>query len=67
MSPKYHEISAQDDGLLTRDQAAHYVNFSTRKLRYEVKAGRIPFVQLGRNVRFIRGDLDAYIEAHRIG
>lgn len=55
------------EGLLTRDEAAHYLKISTRKLRYEIKAGRVPWIQLGRNVRFLPNDLDAYAQAHRIG
>jgi excisionase family DNA binding protein len=61
-----HDSSAGME-LLDRKQAARRLKFSTRKLYNETKDGRIPHVRLGRLVRFIPGDLDAYIEAHRIG
>lgn len=67
MTQNLQENSAQDEGLLTRHEAARHLKISTRKLRYEVKAGRIPFVQLGRNVRFIPIDLEAYVQSRRIG
>jgi excisionase family DNA binding protein len=53
--------------LLSREQAARRLNFSTRKLHYLVKEGQIPHVRLGRLMRFIPADLEAYIQAHRIG
>jgi len=66
MNRNVQENSGLGESLLTRDEAAHHLKISTRKLRYEVKAKRIPFVQLGRLVRFIRADLDAYVHGHRI-
>jgi len=67
MSQNVQEYNAAGEGLLTREEAAHHLKMSTRKLRYEVKARRIPFVQLGRLVRFFREDLDAYAQGRRIG
>ena len=49
--------------LLTLAQAAEYLNVSERtvlRCRYE---RRLPFVKLGRSLRFKRADLDAFIEA----
>jgi excisionase family DNA binding protein len=67
MTENLQENSVQENGLLTRQEAARHLKISTRKLRYEVKAGRVPFVQLGRNVRFIPIDLEAYVQSRRIG
>jgi excisionase family DNA binding protein len=53
--------------LLNDTQAARRINCSKRKLHYEKGAGRIPFVRIGRLVRFIPADIDAYIQARRIG
>jgi excisionase family DNA binding protein len=64
MSQNVHAIN---EGLMTREEAAHHLKISTRKLRYEVKAKRIPFVQLGRLIRFFREDLEAYAQGRRIG
>jgi len=61
------ENSSNDSNLLKREQAAKRCSFSTRKLAQEVKAGKIPYVRLGRLMRFIPADIDAYIEARRIG
>jgi excisionase family DNA binding protein len=65
-------MAKQDDSsggieLLDRRQAAGRLKFSTRKLYNETKEGRIPHVRLGRLIRFIPADLDAYVESHRIG
>jgi excisionase family DNA binding protein len=53
--------------LLDREQTAKRLKFSTRKLYNETKEGRIPHVRFGRLMFFIPADIDAYVEAHRIG
>ena len=48
-------------GLLTRTQAANYLNTTVRWMHGAPEHG-IPYVKLGRNVFFLASDLDAYIK-----
>ncbi len=59
---------------MTEREAAHYIGMSgswLRKSRMDgYLEGRIeapPHVQIGRSVRYLREDLDAWLEAHREG
>jgi len=52
--------------LLTREQAAQRINCSTRNLHELRIRGELPFVKIGKLIRFIPKDLDAYIQLHRI-
>jgi excisionase family DNA binding protein len=56
-----------DVGLLTREQAWKRINCSQRHLHDLVINGGLPYVKIGKLIRFIPKDLDAYVEAHRIG
>ncbi len=52
--------------LLTIEQAAERLNVTERWLRRAVFEQRIPYVKLGRLVRFAEDDLDAFIaERHQ--
>ena len=53
-------------GLLTRTQAANYLNTTVRWMHRAPEHG-IPYVKLGRNVFFLATDLDAYIKRNRVG
>ena len=53
-------------GLLTRTQAANYLNTTVRWMNRAPEHG-IPYVKLGRNVFFLASDLDAYIKRNRVG
>jgi len=57
----------QTQDLLDKKQAARRLRCCQRTLDYRLRLGEIPFVKLGRHVRFIREDLEKYILAHRIG
>jgi excisionase family DNA binding protein len=59
--------NSEEAVLLSREQAARRLDFSTRKLQREVKAGKIPCVRLGGQLKFIPADIEAYIFSHRIG
>jgi excisionase family DNA binding protein len=62
-----HATNKQDLDLKNIDGAARRLGMSPRHLWDLVKAGKVPYVRLGRLVRFMPADLDAYIKAHRIG
>ena len=55
-----------ESALLTRRQAATYLNKSERWMQ-RAKAHRIPFIKLGKSVYFTIPDLDKYIARNRIG
>lgn len=59
------EISQNTSGLLTRTQAASYLNTTVRWMHRAPEHG-IPYVKLGRNVFFLASDLDAYIKRNRV-
>jgi excisionase family DNA binding protein len=48
--------------LLTRPQAAEYLNVSQRTLDEQLALGNIPAVRIGRSVRFRKTSLDYYID-----
>jgi excisionase family DNA binding protein len=56
-----------DVDLLTREQAWKRINCSQRHLHNLVVKGGLPYVKIGKLIRFIPKDLDAYVEAHRVG
>lgn len=60
--------------LLTELEASHYLSISTHTLRKQRSDGDrehhvpvVPFIKLGRAIRYSVEDLDAYIEKHREG
>lgn len=56
---------AQALRLLTEDEAAQELRVCTRTLRKERQAGRLPYVLIGRCVRYSPQDLETYIEKAR--
>ena len=55
---------AQPSPLLSVKEAACYLKIAVWTLRHWVCQRKIPFVKLGRLVRFRQSDLDAYISKH---
>ena len=53
--------------LLTREQAAKRINCSQRNLHNLRVGGQLPYVKIGKLIRFIPADVDEYVKAHRIG
>lgn len=52
--------------LLTVEQAADWINMSTRYVRRLVDQRRIPFYRVGRCIRLKTTDLDQHVEAGRV-
>lgn len=52
--------------LVAIDEAAQRLGTSTRFLRRLVAERRIPYVKIGRHVRFHVSDLDAFIASGRV-
>jgi predicted DNA-binding transcriptional regulator AlpA len=61
-----HNIN-QGDGLLDKRQAAAKLRVSERALNYRMADGSLPYCKFGKSVRFLISDLEAFIQAHRIG
>ncbi|MFB3075953.1 MAG: helix-turn-helix domain-containing protein [Candidatus Methylomirabilales bacterium] len=62
--------SAQDTGqvrLLTVPQVAEYLQVSVRLTWQLIELGKLPVVRIGRCVRLIPSDLDAYVIENRRG
>ncbi|MDT7710228.1 MAG: hypothetical protein QOG20_5835 [Pseudonocardiales bacterium] len=51
---------------LTVDEAAAYLNTSTRFVRRLVAERRIAFHHVGRHVRFVVVDLETFVQAGRV-
>ena len=51
--------------LMTVQDAAKFLSVSVSTLYGWAWQRRIPFVKVGRALRFVRGDLEKFIESHR--
>jgi excisionase family DNA binding protein len=67
MQAQATSTECDETSLLTRDQTARRINCSPRNLHNIVVSGELPYVKLGKLIRFIPADVDEYVKAHRIG
>lgn len=56
-----------DEGFLTTDDVLEYLKVNLRTVYRLIKAGDIPAVRVGRQWRFRKRDLDAWLESQRPG
>lgn len=54
------------DGLLTKDELAPRLRRSTRTVDSWMKAGRLPYLKIGRSVLFRWPDVLEKLNAHRV-
>lgn len=54
-----------DDTYLTTEEVLDYLQVNLRTVYRMIKAGRLPAVRVGRQWRFKRADLDAWLDAQR--
>ena len=54
-----------DESFLTTDEVLEYLQVNLRTVYRLIKAGRIPAVRVGRQWRFRKSDLDAWLEGQR--
>ncbi len=54
-----------DDTFLTTEEVLDYLQVNLRTVYRLIKAGKIPAVRVGRQWRFKRADLDAWLEGQR--
>ena len=53
--------------MMNEEQAAKYIGLSKRTLQaYRFKQKPPTFVKMGKSVRYLKDDLDAFIEANRV-
>ena len=56
-----------DDHFLTTEEVLEYLQVNLRTIYRLIKAGRIPAVRVGRQWRFRKRDIDAWLEQNRAG
>jgi excisionase family DNA binding protein len=56
-----------DETFLTTEEVLEYLQVNLRTVYRLIKAGRIPAVRVGRQWRFRKADLDAWLDSHRRG
>ncbi len=66
VSPRSENMTARSQ-LLTIDEAAERLNVSVRFVRRLVAERRVPYLKIGKFVRFDQDDLDSWIAAQRVG
>jgi excisionase family DNA binding protein len=54
-----------DDTFLTTDEVLEYLQVNLRTVYRLIKAGKIPAVRVGRQWRFRKGDIDAWLDSQR--
>lgn len=54
------------EGTWGNDQAATYLGVTPLTLRVWTSKRRVPFVKVGRLTRFLKVDLDEFLEQHRV-
>lgn len=54
-----------DEGFLTTEEVLDYLQVNLRTVYRLIKAGRIPAVRVGRQWRFRKRDIDAWLESQR--
>ena len=53
-----------NDSLLTFEATSHYLSINVATLRRYVFENKIPFVKIGKLVRFRKSDLDKFVSAN---
>ena len=54
-----------DEGFLTTEEVLDYLQVNLRTIYRLIKAGKLPAVRVGRQWRFRKGDIDAWLESQR--
>lgn len=66
-APVRHSISQAQSQLLDSEALARRLNVTSRFVRRLVAERRIPFLKVGRSVRFDPADVDTWLEQARVG
>jgi excisionase family DNA binding protein len=54
-----------DEGFLTTEEVLEYLQVNLRTVYRLIKAGKLPALRVGRQWRFRKGDIDAWLESQR--
>ena len=54
-----------EEGFLTTEEVLEYLQVNLRTVYRLIKAGKIPAVRVGRQWRFRKRDIDAWLESQR--
>ena len=65
--PAHPEDKTGADRVLTQKQVAELLQISRRTLFAWMKTGRLPYVKIGRCVRFLQGDVLRHLDRIKIG
>ena len=55
-----------EQGTMSNEEAAAYLGCTPHTLRVWTSRRRVPFVKVGRLTRFLKADLEAYLQQHRV-
>jgi excisionase family DNA binding protein len=55
-----------EQGTMNNEEAAAYLGCTPDTLRVWTSRRRVPFVKVGRLTRFLKADLEAYLQQHRV-
>src|SRR4249920_2174201 len=58
-------VDGRDEGFLTTEEVLDYLHVNLRTVYRLIKAGKIPAVRVGRQWRFRKHDIDAWLESQR--
>ena len=58
-------VPGNDEGFLTTEEVLDYLQVNLRTVYRLIKAGKIPAVRVGRQWRFRKRDIDAWLESQR--
>src|SRR3954462_8810877 len=58
-------VPGNDEGFLTTEDVLDYLQVNLRTVYRLIKAGKIPAVRVGRQWRFRKRDIDAWLESQR--
>ena len=58
--------SQTEAGTMSNNEAAVYLGCTPDTLRVWTSRRRVPFVKVGRLTRFLKADLDEYLDQHRV-
>ena len=61
----YPAMEMMDEGFLTTEEVLEYLQVNLRTVYRLIKAGKIPAVRVGRQWRFRKRDIDAWLETQR--
>jgi len=55
------------NGLLRKEHVCERLSTCLRSVDYMIEAGVLPFIKIGRSVRFLSSDIDDFIASRRVG